>query len=85
VTDGASEVLTVTLSPVSSTGRLQVQWLPTRFEVLSDWPPNSQVMEHGLLIEGIAWRLDLGPDPWNGFPTCSRSTPSPGQGTRRWT
>ena len=44
-------------------------WRASRFEVLSDWPPNTLVLQHSLFIEGIAWQLDLGPDPRsNGFP-----------------
>lgn len=76
VTDGAAETLSVALAPVTSTGRLDVRWRTSTFEVLSQWPPNTQITGHSLFIEGIAWQLDLGPNPWNGFPDLL-SVPAP--------
>lgn len=69
IVDGLNQTVPVTLAPVSSSGRLAVSWRPSKFEAsLPDWPAASEVRQHGLYVEGIAWGLDLGPDPRVGNP-----------------
>lgn len=79
VTDGVSQTISLPLAPVSSTGRLTVSWRPTQFEAaLTDWPPNTQVIQHSLFIEGIAGQLDLGPGPRSGNPDLLEILAQPG-------
>ena len=78
VTDGFNLEVPVTLSPTTSSGRLSAFWRLSQFEAtLADFPPGSQVNQHTLYIEGIAWGLDLGPEPRVGNPDLLHASASP--------
>jgi len=79
VTAGVSQTVSLTLAPASSTGRLSVPWRPTQFEAaVTDWPPNTELLQHSLFIEGIAGQLDLGPGPRSGNPDLLELLAQPG-------
>ena len=79
VLDGVDQHVSVSLSPAGESGRLRASWRLSQFEApLADLPPGSQIAQHVVYIEGIAWGLDLGPDPRTGNPDLLRVTAAGG-------